>query len=169
MGFSQAHISQASIPENELSGLLDDYDDDDDNRGISHAFQIKDDKVSAVTARCLELQYLALEEYDFRHGNVNTNLEIDLRPETLIRPYQEQILRKMFGNGRAKSGIIILPCGAERTLVGITAACTIKKGVAVLATGSMSAIQWRNEFIKWANINPNSIALFSSDQKSAFT
>jgi DNA excision repair protein ERCC-3 len=35
---------------------------------------------------------------------------------------------------RARSGIIILPCGAGKTLVGITACCTIKKSCLVLCT-----------------------------------
>ena len=121
-------------------------DDDDDDQDIVHAFQIRDDAVSQVTKRCLDLEYPALEEYDFRNDNLNANLEIDLQPATQIRPYQEKSLSKMFGNGRAKSGIIVLPCGAGKTLVGITAACTIKKGVIVLATSNMSVIQWRNEF-----------------------
>lgn len=37
---------------------------------------------------------------------------------------------------RARSGIIVLPCGAGKTLVGITAACTIKKSVLVLCTSA---------------------------------
>jgi hypothetical protein len=36
---------------------------------------------------------------------------IDLKPTTVLRPYQEKSLRKMFGNGRARSGVIVLPCG----------------------------------------------------------
>ena len=144
-------------------------EDDDDIEDITHSFQIQDDKVSKVAQRCLALQFPALEEYDFRNDNLNADLQIDLKPGAQIRPYQEQSLSKMFGNGRAKSGIIVLPCGAGKTLVGITAACTIKKGVVVLATGSMSAIQWRDEFIKWTNIDPRSVAIFSSDQKTAFT
>ena len=75
-----------------------------------------------------------LEEYDFRNDQINANLEIDLKPVTVIRPYQEKSLSKMFGNGRARSGIIVLPCGAGKTLVGITAACTIKKSTLVLCT-----------------------------------
>ena len=63
-----------------------------------------------------------LEEYDFRNDHINPNLDIDLKPATMIRPYQEKSLSKMFGNGRARSGIIVLPCGAGKTLVGITAA-----------------------------------------------
>ena len=144
-------------------------DGDDDGQEVIHAFQIQDDKVSKVAERCLNLHYPALEEYDFRNDHVNANLEIDLRPGTQIRPYQEKSLSKMFGNGRVKSGIIVLPCGAGKTLVGVTAACTIKKGVVVLATSNMSVIQWRNEFIKWSNINPDHIAIFSSDNKSVFS
>ena len=74
----------------------------------------------------------------------------------------------MFGNGRAKSGIIVLPCGAGKTLVGITAACTIKKGVIVLCTSSMSVVQWRNEFLKWSNINPDDVGVFTSGDKVLF-
>jgi DNA excision repair protein ERCC-3 len=153
----------------EVYSLLNQEDDDRDDGHATHAFQIKDDKVSTVAQRCLALHYPALEEYDFRNDHVNADLEIDLKPATQIRPYQERSLSKMFGNGRAKSGIIVLPCGAGKTLVGITAACTIKKGIVVLATGSMSAIQWRDEFLKWTNIDPASISIFSSDQKSAFS
>ena len=36
---------------------------------------------------------------------------IMLKPTTILRPYQEKSLRKMFGNGRARSGVIVLPCG----------------------------------------------------------
>lgn len=85
-----------------------------------------------------------LEEYDFRNDQINANLEIDLKPVTVIRPYQEKSLSKMFGNGRARSGIIVLPCGAGKTLVGITAACTIKKSTLVLCTsGSVQSTTQR--------------------------
>lgn len=40
-----------------------------------------------------------LEEYDFRNDTINPNLDIDLKPATVIRPYQEKSLSKMFGNG----------------------------------------------------------------------
>jgi DNA excision repair protein ERCC-3 len=157
--------------ENELDKVyatLNEEDDDDDTAAV-HAFEISDSSVEEVKKRCLELELPALEEYDFRNDEVNANLDIDLKPSAQIRPYQEQSLSKMFGNGRAKSGIIVLPCGAGKTLVGITAACTIKKGVIVLCTSSMSVVQWRHEFLKWSNINPNDIAVFTADQKDKFT
>lgn len=93
--------------------------------------------------RCVELDYPMLEEYDFKNDERNPNVNIDLRSSTSIRPYQEKSLSKMFGNGRARSGIILLPCGAGKTLVGITAACTIKKNTLVLCTSALSVEQWR--------------------------
>ena len=39
------------------------------------------------------------------------SFSIDLKPSAVLRPYQEKSLRKMFGNGRARSGVIVLPCG----------------------------------------------------------
>ncbi|KAK4186913.1 P-loop containing nucleoside triphosphate hydrolase protein [Podospora australis] len=154
--------------EADVFAALNEEDEDDDKEAV-HAFEIMDTNVELVQKRCLDLNYPILEEYDFRDDSMNPNLEIDLRPNTQIRPYQEKSLSKMFGNGRAKSGIIVLPCGAGKTLVGITAACTIKKGVIVLCTSSMSVHQWRQEFLKWSNINPDDIAVFTAESKSKFS
>lgn len=49
----------------------------------------------------------------------------------------------MFSNGRARSGVIVLPCGAGKTLTGILAATTIKKNVMVLCISGVSVEQWR--------------------------
>ncbi|KAG8893540.1 hypothetical protein FRC00_010375 [Tulasnella sp. 408] len=102
---------------------LDENDEDDDQN--SYAFEVSPAKLDDLKKRCLELDYPLLEEYDFRNDTVNPTLNIDLKPLTVIRPYQEKCLGKMFSNGRARSGIIVLPCGAGKTLVGITAASTL--------------------------------------------
>ncbi|CDO74914.1 hypothetical protein BN946_scf184988.g21 [Trametes cinnabarina] len=143
----------------------DEVDEDDDN---VHAFEIDDAKIDDVKKRCNELEYPMLEEYDFRNDTINPNLDIDLKPSTVIRPYQETSLSKMFGNGRARSGIIVLPCGAGKTLVGITAACTIKKSCLVLCTSSVSVMQWRQQFMQWSNVTDKQIAVFTADQKEKF-
>ncbi|KAL4758960.1 TFIIH/NER complex ATPase/helicase subunit SSL2 [Aspergillus foveolatus] len=143
-------------------------DDDDDEQAQVHSFEIPNEAVESVKARCQAMGCPALEEYDFRNDEINPTLDIDLKPAARIRSYQEKSLSKMFGNGRAKSGIIVLPCGAGKTLVGITAACTIKKGTIILCTSSMSVVQWRNEFLRWSNIDPGDIAVFTSDNKEKF-
>ncbi|ONH69831.1 DNA repair helicase RAD25 [Cyberlindnera fabianii] len=143
-------------------------EDDDDNFDAVHAFEISNDSVEIVKKRCQEIDYPVLEEYDFRNDQRNPDLDIDLKPSTQIRPYQEKSLSKMFGNGRARSGIIVLPCGAGKTLVGITAACTIRKSVIVLCTSSVSVMQWRQQFLQWCTIQPENVAVFTSDNKEMF-
>ncbi|EXK36616.1 DNA excision repair protein ERCC-3 [Fusarium oxysporum f. sp. melonis 26406] len=168
-GVQQANLLQIVDKESDhIEVVLNDEEKDDEEETV-HAFEIPDSAVEAVQKRCLDLSYPILEEYDFRCDSINPDLDIDLRPNTQIRPYQEKSLSKMFGNGRAKSGIIVLPCGAGKTLVGIAAACTIRKGVIVLCTSSVSAVQWRNEFLKWSNINPEDITTFTSDSKEKFS
>jgi DNA excision repair protein ERCC-3 len=143
-------------------------DDDDDEPDQVHAFEVKPASVQSLRKACERIGYPLTVEYDFRNDTMNPNLEIDLKPAAQIRPYQEQALSKMFGNGRARSGIIVLPCGAGKTLVGITAACTVKKGIIVLCTSTMSVTQWRNEFLNWTNINPEDIACFTRHEKQRF-
>ncbi len=143
-------------------------EDEDEDIDAVHAFEIPSSSVETVKKRCQEIDYPVLEEYDFRNDARNPDLEIDLKPSSQIRPYQEKSLSKMFGNGRARSGIIVLPCGAGKTLVGITAACTIKKSVIILCTSSVSVMQWRQEFLHWSNIKADSIAIFTSESKEKF-
>lgn len=74
-------------------------------------------------------------------------------------------MQKMFGNGRARSGIIVLPCGAGKTLTGVTAAQTIKKSVVCLCTNAVSVLQWKYQFKLWTNIPDDHISVFTSDIK----
>ena len=39
-----------------------------------------------------------------RNDTVNPDINVDLKPTAVLRPYQEKSLRKMFGNGRARLG-----------------------------------------------------------------
>ncbi|PRP87909.1 transcription factor IIH subunit [Planoprotostelium fungivorum] len=133
-----------------------------------HSFELDPQHVEAVKKKCIQLEYPTLEEYDFRNDIINTDLNIDLKPATKIRPYQEKSLSKMFGNGRARSGIIVLACGAGKTLVGITAACTVKKSCLVLCTSGVSVTQWRNQFLMWSEIEDKEIVKFTSDEKEIF-
>jgi DNA excision repair protein ERCC-3 len=68
----------------------------------------------------------------------------------------------MFSNGRARSGIIVLPCGAGKTLTGIAATCTIKKATIVVCSSQVSSEQWKREFLKWSHIHPKEVIIFNS-------
>ncbi|MED6191469.1 General transcription and DNA repair factor IIH helicase subunit xpb1 [Stylosanthes scabra] len=93
---------------------------------------------------------------------------MELKPHAQPRPYQEKSLSKMFGNGRARSGIIVLPCGAGKSLVGVSAACRIKKSCLCLATNAVSVDQWAFQFKLWSTIRDEQICRFTPDSKERF-
>ncbi|GFP91895.1 DNA repair helicase xpb1 [Phtheirospermum japonicum] len=136
----------------------------------THAFEIDPAQVENVKQRCLPnaLNYPMLEEYDFRNDTVNPDLDMELKPQAQPRPYQEKSLSKMFGNGRARSGIIVLPCGAGKSLVGVSAASRIKKSCLCLATNAVSVDQWAFQFKLWSTIKEEQICRFTSDSKERF-
>lgn len=157
----------ASVP-TDIYEYLDKMDNDDEIDDIQKqmiSFEINQDHLETLQKRCIELEYPLLAEYDFRNDTVNPDINIDLKPTTILRPYQEKSLRKMFGNGRARSGVIVLPCGAGKTLVGVTAACTIRKKCLVLCTSGVAVEQWWSQFKLWCNIDMRSVCRFTSDAK----
>uniref|UniRef100_A0A7E4VRH1 General transcription and DNA repair factor IIH helicase/translocase subunit XPB n=1 Tax=Panagrellus redivivus TaxID=6233 RepID=A0A7E4VRH1_PANRE len=151
------------------SKVIDNDGEDDDAEAIRNlqilSFEIKPDHLENVQKRCIELEYPLLAEYDFRNDTNNPNLGIDLKPTTSLRPYQEKSLRKMFGNSRARSGIIVLPCGAGKTLVGVTAATTINKRILCLATSNVSVEQWRSQFRLWSTVQDHQIVRFTRETR----
>ncbi|GJP33515.1 hypothetical protein CLOM_g18048 [Closterium sp. NIES-68] len=138
--------------------------------GEFHSFEIDPSQVERVKQRCLPnaLNYPMLEEYDFRNDSVNPDVDVELKPHAQLRPYQEKSLSKMFGNGRARSGIIVLPCGAGKSLVGVSAAVRIRKSCLCLATNAVSVDQWCLQFKMWSTIKDQHISRFTSDTKEMF-
>ena len=119
------------------------------NKTSSVSFEIQPALVSVVKKTAAQLNYPLMEEYDFRTDETILSIpNYHLRPTTRIRRYQEKSLSKMFGNGRARSGIIVLPCGAGKTLTGVTASQTIGKSAVVLCTNAVSVEQWKQQVRK---------------------
>jgi DNA excision repair protein ERCC-3 len=135
-----------------------------------HSFAVQGQKVEQVKKRCLPdgLNYPMLEEYDFRNDTTSPDLPFELKPGTKIRDYQQKCLNKMFGNGRARSGIIVLPCGAGKTLAGVAAAARVRKSVLVLCLDAVSVDQWKEQFKLWSTLPDERIKRFTRQKKEDF-
>jgi DNA excision repair protein ERCC-3 len=146
---------------------MDKEDEDDDEEAVlkTVSFEVNQEKIEILQKRCIELEHPLLAEYDFRNDTVNPDINIDLKPSAILRPYQEKSLRKMFGNGRARSGVIVLPCGAGKSLVGVTACCTVRKRALVLCNSGVSVEQWKQQFKMWSTADDSMICRFTSDAK----
>jgi len=122
--------------------------------------------IEEVRRRCVELDCPLLEEYDFLNDSFVPDVKIELYSITQIRKYQEKALAKMFNKGRARSGVIVLPCGAGKTVVGIASVTVIKKTSLIVCNSTVSVEQWKKQFLKWSNINKNKIKSFIAGQFS---
>ncbi|XP_023188774.1 TFIIH basal transcription factor complex helicase XPB subunit [Xiphophorus maculatus] len=158
--------SNQQVPEDIFSYYEQmDKEEEEEEETQTVSFEIRQEMIEELQKRCIQLEYPLLAEYDFRNDTVNPDINIDLKPTAVLRPYQEKSLRKMFGNGRARSGVIVLPCGAGKSLVGVTAACTVRKRCLVLGNSSVSVEQWKAQFKMWSTIDDSQICRFTSDAK----
>ncbi|MDD7929330.1 DNA repair helicase XPB [Microbacterium thalli] len=89
--------------------------------------------------------------------------EIELHEDGwTLRPYQRKAV-DIFTEGG--SGVVVLPCGAGKTLVGAAAMADTKTTTLILVTNTVSARQWRNELLKRTSLTPEEIGEYSGQSK----
>ena len=89
--------------------------------------------------------------------------EIDLHEDGwTLRPYQRHAV-DIFSEGG--SGVVVLPCGAGKTLVGAAAMAETKTTTLILVTNTVSARQWRDELLKRTTLTPEEIGEYSGQSK----
>ncbi|WP_454118332.1 DNA repair helicase XPB [Microbacterium lacticum] len=89
--------------------------------------------------------------------------EIDLAEDGwTLRPYQRKAV-DIFSEGG--SGVVVLPCGAGKTLVGAAAMADTKTTTLILVTNTVSARQWRDELLKRTSLTPEEIGEYSGQVK----
>lgn len=79
-----------------------------------------------------------------------------------LRPYQEQAVDNFFHGG---SGVVVLPCGAGKTLVGAGAMARSRATTLILVTNTVSARQWRDELLRRTSLTEDEIGEYSGARK----
>ena len=79
-----------------------------------------------------------------------------------LRDYQTKAVKSFYDNG---SGVVVLPCGAGKTLVGAGAMATGKTTTLSLVTNTVSARQWRAELLKRTSLTEDEIGEYSGQVK----
>ena len=79
-----------------------------------------------------------------------------------LRPYQEQAVEGFWHGG---SGVVVLPCGAGKTLVGAGAMAKSSTTTLILVTNTVSARQWRDELVKRTTLTEDEIGEYSGTRK----
>ena len=79
-----------------------------------------------------------------------------------LRPYQQEAAESFWHGG---SGVVVLPCGAGKTIVGAAAMAQAKATTLILVTNTVSARQWRDELIKRTSLSADEIGEYSGAKK----
>ncbi|WP_441250772.1 DNA repair helicase XPB [Kitasatospora sp. McL0602] len=79
-----------------------------------------------------------------------------------LRPYQQQAVEGFWHGG---SGVVVLPCGAGKTLVGAAAMAEAKSTTLILVTNTVSARQWKHELVKRTSLTEDEIGEYSGTKK----
>ncbi|MGB3829058.1 MAG: DNA repair helicase XPB [Ornithinimicrobium sp.] len=79
-----------------------------------------------------------------------------------MRPYQEQAVNGFWDGG---SGVVVLPCGAGKTIVGAAAMAKSGTTTLILVTNTVAARQWRDELLARTSLTEEEIGEYSGSRK----
>jgi DNA excision repair protein ERCC-3 len=104
---------------------------------------------------------------------VGAPLEMRLRPVDLdgaafhLRDYQIDAVAAFYQSGRESggSGVIVLPCGAGKTIIGLATMAEIRSQTLIITTNNVSVHQWRDELIAKTTINADEIGEYTGVNK----
>ncbi|WP_030440691.1 DNA repair helicase XPB [Actinoplanes subtropicus] len=79
-----------------------------------------------------------------------------------LRSYQQEAVDGFWAGG---SGVVVLPCGAGKTLVGAAAMATAKATTLILVTNTVAGRQWKRELIARTSLTEEEIGEYSGERK----
>jgi DNA excision repair protein ERCC-3 len=85
----------------------------------------------------------------------------------VMRPYQEAAVDAFYVNGTVSggSGVVVLPCGAGKTIVGIGAMADIQRATLILTPNTVAVRQWIAELLDKTTLTPAEVGEYTGDRK----
>jgi DNA excision repair protein ERCC-3 len=101
------------------------------------------------------------------------DLPMTLRSESLggkpfhLRHYQSEAASVFHAGGSAQggSGVIVLPCGAGKTIVGMAAMAQLQTSTLILTPNTVAVRQWMSELVDKTSLGAESVGEYSGLQK----
>ncbi len=127
---------------------------------IENGYRVRDWARGALKQQLLKLGWPASDNAGYTAG---APYDISLLEDTWkLRDYQREAADK-FGLGG--SGVVVLPCGAGKTMVGAATMADVKANTLILVTNTVAARQWRDELIEKTSLTEDEIAEYSGSSK----
>jgi len=128
---------------------------------VEGGFRVRDWARGQLKQELLKLGWPAEDNAGYTPG---TPHEINLKQDTWhLRDYQIQAVEKFNLGG---SGVVVLPCGAGKTLVGAAAMASAGTNTLILVTNTVSARQWRDELLARTSLQIEDVAEYSGAHKN---
>lgn len=95
--------------------------------------------------------------------------DIDRQTNTpfALRDYQEEAVDAFYhsGNNSGGNGIIVLPCGSGKTIIGIGTMAAIANHTLIVSTNNVSVQQWKKEILAKTTVSEDQIGVFTGTTK----
>jgi len=96
------------------------------------------------------------------------DISLNERDDFRVRRYQEEAVDAFWAGGSAKggSGVVVLPCGAGKTIVAMAAMARVQRKTLIVTTNLTAVRQWQRELRDKCNINPDDIGEYTGENKN---
>jgi DNA excision repair protein ERCC-3 len=127
---------------------------------IENGYRVRDWARGALKQQLLKLGWPASDNAGYTPG---APYPIELHEENWsLRGYQREAADKFELGG---SGVVVLPCGAGKTMIGAAIMADVKANTLILVTNTVAARQWRDELLEKTSLTEEDIAEYSGSRK----
>ena len=143
----------------------------EDNGAPEHSFLLKLTDRGTIKQLLLQAGWPVKDEVALADGEP---LDVSLRETTSsgrkleIREYQKGAAHALVGDKGPGTGFgtIVLPCGAGKTIVGMTIMDMLKTSTLIITTNISAVHQWIDELLDKTNLTADQIAEYSGESKT---
>ena len=123
-----------------------------------------------IKQELLKLGWPVKDEVPLREGeplNINLRKETGAGKPLTIREYQEEAAKALVGDKGPGTGFgtIVLPCGAGKTVVGMTIMSMLKTSTLIVTTNISAVHQWIEELLDKTDLTKDDIAEYTGENK----
>jgi len=136
----------------------------------SHTIQVDASRRGHIKQALIHIGFPAEDLAGYTDGSP---LPMQLRSTTLQgkefapRMYQNAAAAAFYAGGAPSggSGVVVLPCGAGKTIVGLAAIADIQRATLILSPNTIAVRQWISEILDKTNIPPEMVGEYSGERK----
>src|SRR5579864_3821051 len=136
----------------------------------SHTIQVDASRRGHIKQALIHIGFPAEDLAGYTDGSP---LPLQLREETLAnkvfepRAYQFGAAAAFYAGGAPSggSGVVVLPCGAGKTIVGLVTMADIQRATLILTPNTVAVRQWIQEIIDKTDIPPEMVGEYTGDRK----